>query len=75
MTRDTHCLPWDASSSGHRLTRTCPCLPVACTDLAEPARVVFVHRVTVPVANATSERELFAAHSMGGRLDDDRVPS
>ncbi len=43
--RPIHAIRWEASPGDHRLSETCPCLPVACYDLAEPSRVVFVHRV------------------------------
>jgi hypothetical protein len=49
MTRPIHAIRSDAPGRDHRLSGGCPCQPVEHFDLAEPARIVYVHRTTDPV--------------------------
>ena len=37
-------LPGASTSLNHEANRWCACQPVQCIDLAEPARLVWVHR-------------------------------
>jgi hypothetical protein len=52
--RVVHAIRWKGTRVDHRLSEACPCQPMACFDLAEPARVVFVHRS--PPADAEHRR-------------------
>lgn len=42
--RTIHAVRGESPATDHRPTQTCPCLPVAFHDLAEPGQLVFVHR-------------------------------
>ncbi len=52
-----HAVPLDAAGD-HRPSASCPCRPIEATDLAEPARIVVVHRhVPDPGGRYTGDRE------------------
>lgn len=42
--RPVHALRWEASRGDHRLSEGCGCRPDAAYDIAEPSRVVWLHR-------------------------------
>lgn len=48
-----HAVPITTGENGHVASRTCRCGPRAHRDLAQPERVLWVHRVPASLANNT----------------------